>query len=432
MIQRAPLRELAAELRLNRLDLEEYINRTCDRVEELEPRIQALIPEPDRRQRLLVQARELKSLYPDPAVRPPLYGVLLGIKDIFRVNGLPTRAGSRLPHELFTGPEASSVSALRNAGGLVLGKTVTTEFAYFEPGPTRNPHNTNHTPGGSSSGSAASVAAGYCPLAIGSQTIGSVIRPASFCGIVGFKPSFGRIGIDGLVVISQSLDHVGMFTQDVEGMRLAAPILCQGWRPEEEAAEGRLPVLGVPEGPFLEQAEPETLERFRASLERFRSAGWTVRSIRAFDNLAQIVRNHRLMCAGDMAQIHAGWFEKYESLYRPVTTELIREGHKINIETLIEARKGRQALREELDRLMVRSGIDLWVCPSTIGPAPQGIGSTGDPAMNLVWTHAGLPTLTVPSGAAANGLPLGLQLVARYMIDELLLTWGEVLSRHLG
>jgi len=157
----------------------------------------------------------------------------VGIKDIFHVDGFVTRAGTRVPPERFAGPEAASVALLREAGALIAGKTVTTEFAYFEPGPTRNPHNPAHTPGGSSSGSAAAVAAGLCQLALGTQTIGSVIRPAAFCGVVGFKPSFGRIPTSGLVYFSRTIDHVGLFTQDLDGMELAASVLCRDWQPSK-------------------------------------------------------------------------------------------------------------------------------------------------------------------------------------------------------
>src|SRR5262249_2824459 len=161
---------------------------------------------------------------------PSLYGVLIGVKDIFRATGFPTRAGSRLPPELLAGDEASCVTLLKSRGALILGKTVTAEFAYIDPGPTRNPYNLDHTPGGSSSGSAAAVAAGYCSLALGTQTIGSVIRPASYCGIVGFKPSYDRIPTDGVIHVSKALDHVGLLMQDVPGMALAASILCREWR----------------------------------------------------------------------------------------------------------------------------------------------------------------------------------------------------------
>jgi Asp-tRNA(Asn)/Glu-tRNA(Gln) amidotransferase A subunit family amidase len=186
MIVPAPLVATATALRSGQLDLLTLIEEVCNRVDAQEPLTHTLVPEPGRRARLLNEATALQKRFPSPESRPPLYGVLLGVKDIFYADGFPTRAGSQLPSEVFTGAEASCVTKVREARALLLGKTVTTEFAYFEPGPTRNPHNLDHTPGGSSSGSAAAVAAGFCPVALGTQTIGSVIRPAAFCGIVGF------------------------------------------------------------------------------------------------------------------------------------------------------------------------------------------------------------------------------------------------------
>src|SRR5258706_6494819 len=217
-------------LRNNQLDLLAYIDDICNRIDAAEPHIHALLAEPERRSRLIADAVALEARFPDPASRPPLYGIPLGIKDMFHVDGFLTRAGSRLPPELFSGPEAACVRNLRDAGALILGKTISTEFAYFEPGPTRNPHNLEHTPGGSSSGSAAAVAAGFCPLALGTQAIGSTIRPAAFCGIVGFKPTYKRISTKGWILSSEALEHVGIFTQDLAGMELAASLLCQNWQ----------------------------------------------------------------------------------------------------------------------------------------------------------------------------------------------------------
>ena len=424
-----PLAETAGALCSGRLDLPTYLNEICDRIDAVEPHIQALLPEADRRTRLLHEASELIQRYPSPADRPPLYGIPVGVKDIFRVDGFPTRAGSQLPPELFAGSEAASVRALRAAGALILGKTVTTEFAYFEPGPTRNPHNLEHTPGGSSSGSAAAVATGLCPLALGTQTIGSVIRPAAFCGIVGFKPSYGRISLEGVIPFSPSADHVGLFTQDVGGMALAAALLCSQWRP---IAECSLPVLGVPSGPYLQQASPEALAAFQAQLARLEAAGYTVRRCNTLDDIASINRRHKRMVAAEFAQVHARWFAQYASLYRPRTVALIREGQSVSEEELAEARRGREKLRAELEALMTAAGVDIWVSPAAPGPAPSGLHSTGDPIMNLPWTYAGLPTVTVPAGLADNGLPLGLQLSAALMADESLLAWAEGLAEVLA
>src|SRR3989442_1186049 len=242
------LAETTAAIRTGELDLFTYINQLCNLIDATEPQIQALLPESDRRARLLVEAQALHARFPDPVSRPPLFGIPVGVKDIFRVDGFPTRAGSQLPPELFIGPESDCVRALRLAGALILGKTVTTEFAYFEPGPTRNPRNLDFSPGGSSSGSAAAVAAGFCPLAIGTQTIGSTIRPAAFCGIVGFKSSYGRISMAGGILCSRKLYHVVIFIQDRAGMELFGFLLCRKLPSVWMGMAGGMAFIGVPSG----------------------------------------------------------------------------------------------------------------------------------------------------------------------------------------
>ena len=275
-----PLQQTADALRAGSLDLIQHVHDRCDRIDVVESEVRALVPEPGRRDRLLREAAALLERHPDPARRPPLWGVLVGIKDIFAVDGFATRCGSALPPELFSMSEATSVGRLREAGALVLGKTVTTEFAFFDPGSTANPHNPQHTPGGSSSGSAAAVAAGYAPLALGTQTVGSISRPAAFCGVVGCKPSHGRIPTDGILPVSRSIDQAGLFTQDAAGASLAASVLCDGWRaPLGDAAPEHLPVLGVPEGPYLEQADRATREHFDTQLALLETRGYAVRRV---------------------------------------------------------------------------------------------------------------------------------------------------------
>ena len=418
-----PLAVTASMLRRGQLDLEAYLEALLDRMETVDARVRAFVEEPDRRGRVLAEARRVADAWPNPGQRPDLFGVPFGVKDIFHVDGLPTRAGSLLPPEVLTGDEASVVRRFREAGAVVMGKTVTTEFAYFEPGPTRNPHNLEHTPGGSSSGSAAAVAAGLAPLAIGTQTIGSVIRPAAFCGIVGFKPSYNRIDPTGVIFFSPSADHVGLFTQDVAGMRLAAAIACDAWDRYTEPV--RRPVLGVPVGPYLEQASEEGLAAFREQTRRLADAGYEVREVALFQNIADINRIHRRLIAGEFARVHAQWFETYGELYRPRTAALIREGRQVDDEEIEEARDLQKLLREEVVHLMDVQGIDLWIAPAAPGPAPKGLESTGDPIMNLPWTFLGLPAVTVPAGRATNGLPLGLQMVGAWMMDEEVLAWAE-------
>lgn len=430
-----PLAKTAEALRNGSLFIVDYVNEICDRIDEIEPKIEALIPEKNRRQRLLQEALELQQRFPNPKNRPPLYGVPVGIKDIFPVDGFPTKAGSKLPEELFAGQEAACVMLLKRAGALILGKTVTTEFAYFEPGPTRNPHNIHHTPGGSSSGSAAGVASGFFALALGTQTIGSVIRPAAFCGIIGFKPSYDRIPTEGLLFFSKSADHIGFFTQDIEGIQLAASILCRDWKVRIPtpylSREGNLPVLGVPDGNYLAQASKEGLAAFEAHLQKLEHAGYTIKRLQMFEDIEAINYRHRRMTAAEFAKEYDKWFERYRELYRPRTLQAILEGQQVSAEELDSARAGQLALRHQLEDVQTASGVDLWISPPATGDAPEGIHATGDPIMNLPWTHAGLPTLTIPAGKSQRDLPLGLQLTAAFMQDEQLVEWARTLVKTL-
>lgn len=423
------LTSLAGDLRLGRLALTAYLDWLQARFDAREPEVLAFLPEQDRFERLRRQATDLEARFPEPASRPPLYGVAVGVKDIFHAEGFATQAGSRLPVNILRGPEAASVTALKNAGVLLLGKTVTTEFAYFAPGPTRNPHNPAHTPGGSSSGSAAAVGAGLCPLALGTQTIGSVIRPASFCGVVGFKPTYGRIPAEGVIPLSLSLDHVGFFTPDVAGAGLAASILLDGWQDAPPPRDR--PVLGIPEGPYLERASATGLDHFRRTVDRLAAAGFDLRPVQAMPDFDDIYQRHNALTAAEAARFHAAWFERYAGLYHPKTADLLQRGQSVSDEALETYRAGRDVLYRHLAALMDEHGLDAWICPAAVGPAPFGLDSTGDPVMNLPWTQAGMPALNLPAGLAAGGLPLGLQVVARRQADEHLLAWGQTLAAHL-
>lgn len=423
LINPAPLAETAAALRSGDLALHTYLDAFCDRVDVIDPQVQAFLPEAERRTRLHAAADELLATFPDPATRPALFGIPTGVKDIFHVDGFVTRAGTTVPPASFAGAEAVSVRRLRDAGGLIAGKTVTTEFAFFEPGPTRNPHNLTHTPGGSSSGSAAAVAAGLCPLALGTQTIGSVIRPAAFCGVVGYKPTVQRIPSPGLVYFSRTLDHIGLFTQDVAGMALAAAALCDDWE-EVNLSEDDIPVLGVADGPYLRQASPEALAVFRRQLRRLEAEGYTIWHVPTLVDIEPINQWHRRLAFGEFAREHAARYAEFGHLYRPRTAEIIALGKQVSDAELDDLRGACLGLRDRLEQQMQQAGIDLWLAPAALGPAPAGLQSTGDPNMNLPWTTVGFPALTVPAGRV-NDLPVGLQLIARFSDDELLLAWAD-------
>ena len=410
-INASPLAPTVDDLRTGAVDLLDHVNNACDRVDNVDTQVEALLPEPERRTRLLTEAADLQAKYPDPPQRPPLFGALIGVKDIFHVDGFVTRAGSSIPPELFAGAEAICVQQLRAAGALILGKTVTTEFAYFEPGPTRNPHNLAHTPGGSSSGSAAAAAAGLCQLTLGTQTIGSVIRPAAFCGVVGFKPTYDRIATPGLDYFSQTVDHVGLFTQDIAGMALAASVLCANW--QHQSVPDTPPVLGVPDGPYLQQAESAALAQFEARLAQLQVAGCTIHRVPTLDNIVELNQLHRRLTCAEFAQEHRALYAKHADLYRPRTAEIIEIGQTVDDAELADARANCARLRDELEAQMSNAGIDLWVCPPAPGPAPHGIHATGDPSMNLPWTHAGMPAITIPTDTT----PLLLSSLLKRMTD---------------
>lgn len=419
------LTDLAQALRSGDLPLPVYLDTLEAYFEAREPAVLAFVPEDGRFDRLRHEAAALLARYPDPAQRPPLFGVPIGVKDIFHVDGFVTHAGSRLPVDELQGPEAASVTVLRAQGALILGKAVTTEFAYFGPGPTRNPFNPAHTPGGSSSGSAAAVGAQLAPFAFGTQTIGSIGRPAAFCGVVGYKPSHERISRAGVIPLSPSLDHIGFFVPDVADVALAAAFLARDWQPVDPQ---RLPVLGIPAGPYLAQAGAEAQAHFQATAVRLREAGYSVTSVPAMPDFEAIRERHLALVAADAAQVHADWYARYGTLYHPKTVALIERGKQIDLQTAGLARHGRGQLRDELTALMDSHGIDLWISPSATGAAPAGLDSTGDPVMNLPWTHAGLPTLSIPAGFNAAGLPLGLQVAARFNADEALVAWGAAIA----
>lgn len=422
MIHETPLIEVCERLRDGETDLASYLDEVRERVETIDPKVQALLSEADRWDRLERTVRRLEDRGRNGTTSLPLYGVPVGVKDIVHVDGLPTQAGSDLPASALAGPEAEIVKRLRGTGAMVLGKTVTTEFAFYEPGPTRNPHDLDHTPGGSSSGSAAAVATGMCPLAIGTDTGGSTIRPAAFCGIVGFKPTHGRVPADGVIPLSPSIDHVGMFTQDVPGMRLAASVFCDDWYDRFDTS-GK-PTLGVPEGPYLDQASSEGLEAFDAAIDRLENAGYGVERVTELTDIETVYDRHEIIEACEAALVHHEWFEEYGERYSEKLAALVREGRDLKTSALAGSRAGRDAFQERIESRMEADGIDGWITPAALGPAPEGLDSTGDPAMTRPWTHAGVPTVTLPAGQV-DGLPVGIQCTTATDRDEQLLAWAE-------
>ncbi|HEX5808849.1 MAG TPA: amidase [Anaerolineales bacterium] len=421
---------LIDDLRSGRISLPEYLVQAEAHFGEHEPSVRAFLAEEERFARLQKEAAALLDRYPDLIRRPVLFGALAGIKDIFHAQGFATQAGSRLPSDLLRGEEAESVKRLKDAGALIFGKTVTTEFAYFSPGPTRNPHNPEHTPGGSSSGSAAAVAAGFCHLALGTQTIGSIIRPASFCGVVGLKPTYDRVSRAGVVPLSASLDHVGFFACDVKTAIQTARILYNDW--DEPIGELKKPRLGIPEGPYLASASQENLVHFKSLCKALENAGYELQIVDMMPDFAEVRSRHDVIMSSEAARFHSDWFGKHEDLYSAKFAELIRRGQRVIDEKLQDAIMARDQFRAQMRSAFLDHNIDLWISPSTVGAAPKGLESTGDPVMNLPWTQAGLPALNLPAGRDEQGLPLGLQIVGNWHKDESLLFWARDMQKALS
>jgi len=428
-------RSLIEDLRTGEMLLPEFLAQVEARLIQHEPSILALIPDENRFDRLYDEAEALVLAYPDLIKRPLMFGALLGVKDIFHVEGFPIQAGSQLPADVFQpadefqGKEAKSVSRLLDAGALFFGKTVTTEFAYFSPGPTRNPRNPEHTPGGSSSGSAAAVAAGFCHIALGTQTIGSIIRPASFCGVVGLKPTYDRISRDGVIPLSPSLDHIGFFVPDVDSAINAARALYTDW--DEPTQSLKKPRLGIPDGPYMQNVSEESLAHFDNVYKHLESEGYELQRIQMMPDFAEVRARHDVIMSAEAAQVHADWFREYEHLYSPKFRELIHRGDQVTHTQLQTALAARDSFRADMRRSFLDHNIDAWVSPSTIGPAPKGLDSTGDPVMNLPWTQAGLPAINLPAGKSQDGLPLGLQVVGNWYKDESLLFWAKDIEKVL-
>jgi Asp-tRNA(Asn)/Glu-tRNA(Gln) amidotransferase A subunit family amidase len=414
--------ESLEKIRSGEIALSDFITAIFETIEKKEPRLQVFAPHTYDRSWIQNHARMLTDAYPNPGGRPPLFGLPVGIKDIIRVDGYETRCGSKLPPSLFRGEEASSVKRLKDAGALMFGKTVTAEFAGTAPGPTRNPHNPDHTPGGSSSGSAAGVAAGYFLLALGTQTSGSVIRPAAFCGVVGFKPSLGRVPTDGVIPFSRSTDHVGIFVPDTSLITPVMNAVSDGWKPVPASVQmdgpDRTVRLGIPEGPYLDKTLRPAIGHFRKTIDRIGENGFIVRPVPVFDDIETLHRCHRRLVTGEITRVHRKWYRDHSGLYRRRTAAYFDAGREVTEEELEQLRGMQMKLRDRIESLMEKHEIDAWICPAATGAAPKGIDSTGDPIMNMPWTNAGLPAITIPDGTDGSGLPYGLQIAGKFMEDE--------------
>jgi len=337
--------------------------------------------------------------------RGPLHGIPVAIKDIFHVAGMTTTCGAAPAFHTAATADATSVARLRAAGAVVLGKVHTTEFAYFEPGPTRNPWNPAHTPGGSSSGSAAAVGARMAPLALGSQTVGSVLRPAAYCGVVGFKGTYDLIPTEGVVPLAWSFDHVGVFARRVADVALAVDVLAA----HPLGAPGvSAPRFAVAEE-LLERATPEVAALIRATADRLARAGATVHEVTLPPSFAGVHAAGRSVLEVEAAAYHEELYRAHAAQYRPRTRELIASGLTRPAVVYARAQRARLAFRRDVMPLLAEH--DALLSPTAPSPAPEGLGATGDPWFCAPWSFAGVPAVSLPIGVSSLGLPHAVQLV---------------------
>ncbi len=420
--------DAARAIRDGSISSEELVEACLARVREVDERVQAwafLDPE-----HALEQARSLDERRSRGEALGPLHGVPAGIQDIMDTGDMPTEDGTVLHAGRIPDLDATVVAALRAAGAVIMGKTVTTELATYAPGKTRNPHHPEHTPGGSSSGSAAAVAAGMVPLALGSQTNGSVIRPAAYCGVYGFKPTHGLVPRGGILKLSRALDHVGVFARTLEDVALAAEVLVgHDARDPDTRARARIPFgatmaeeppfpprFALIKGPVWDRASEEMRE---AMAELADQLGDCVGEIELPEAAQQSLEWHRKIMEAEMAaNLDAEWERGRDRLSESLRAQLAR-GREVSALDYQKALARIPLINDGFEELY--SAHDAILTPSAGGTAPKGLASTGDPAFCTLWTLAGMPAINLPLMRGGNGLPLGVQLVGRRGGDARLL-----------
>jgi Asp-tRNA(Asn)/Glu-tRNA(Gln) amidotransferase A subunit family amidase len=361
----------------------------------------------------------------DRGGRPGLLaGVPVGVKDVIDTVDMPTQHGSPIYRGNRPFADAACVALIRAAGGVILGKTVTTEFANRDPRETVHPHNRAHTPGGSSSGSAAAVADFQVPVGLGTQTGGSTIRPAAFCGIIGYKPSFGEFSRVGIKMQCHTLDTLGVICRSLDDVALMrAALLAQDQQRVDRASAA--PRIGFCRTPAWGHADADTQALLERTASRLAAAGAVMRDVALTP--ADILDHHRRIFEFEAARNYAYEYEVHgDKLSAALRDGLLTPGRALPLAAYVEAIEAAEAFRRNLDDLF--GEFDVLLAPSAVGEAPEGLGSTGDARFNAIWTLAWTPCLTLPAGTGRKGLPLGIQLIGPRFRDEALLdaaAWVE-------
>ena len=416
-------REAARQISERRITAEALVTAYLDHIEAREPVVGAW-QYLDREQALAAARR--RDIEPP---RGPLHGIPIAVKDLIDTVDMPTTYGSPIYRGHRPAADASCVALARATGAIILGKTVTTEFATFTPGKTANPHNPAHTPGGSSSGSAAAVADGMVPLAFGTQTAGSVIRPGAFCGCFAYKPSFGLINRAGVKPLADSLDTIGVFARSVEDAAFFAGLLSERPALRHLAVPQQAPHFGVYRTPMWDQAEPATAAALDIAREALERAGAAVTELAiAPEHKALNEAQDTIMCFETVRALAHERIEHSAEL-SPRLAQLIDTGMAIGAEIYDHARNRAAAARAALDAFF--GSCDAILVPAAPGEAPAGLGNTGDPIFNRMWTLLGVPCAALPARWSDSGLPTGVQLVGRVNDDPRLMLCSAFLERAL-
>ena len=432
--------EAAHRIAEGRLTAEELVGACLERIRQVEPTVQAwtFLDE----QHALGQARAADERRRSGEPGGALNGIPVGVKDIIDTADMPTENGTVLHKGRTPRTDAAVVAKLRAAGAVIMGKTVTTECAYFNPGKTRNPHNPEHTPGGSSSGSAAAVAAQMVPLALGSQTAGSVIRPAAFCGDYAFKPTHGLIPRTGVLTLSRTLDHIGLFARSLDDLALLGEELVgydegdPDTRPRARpplrsvlAEEPPIPpTLAFVKTPHWDRVDADAKEAYAELIE---ALGDRVEEVELMPSARDAWDWQRTIMEAEMAaNLEPLWLAGKEKLSERLRAlmERGRETRAIDYQRVL---RGLPALRDSFDELFMER-YDAILTPPALGTAPKGLGATGDPVFCVLWTLLGMPAVTLPLMRGANGLPLGVQLVGRRNFDARLLRTARWLEKKVS
>jgi Asp-tRNA(Asn)/Glu-tRNA(Gln) amidotransferase A subunit family amidase len=363
-------------------------------------------------------------------VRGPLHGVPVGIKDVIDTADQPTQMGSPIYQGNRAVCDAASVALLRAAGAVILGKTVTAEFAGMTAGPTANPHNPAHTPGGSSSGSAAAVADFMLPAALGTQTGGSVLRPAAYCGVFGYKPTFGAFNRAGLKFAAESLDTIGLMARSLDDIALITAVLL-GSQPGAPVLLGGPPRIGLCRTPLWDTAEPETKHAVEDAAARLAQAGAPLRDVTLPDDFADLkVAARETINSYERSKSMAAEWASHRDLISPKLQRCIELGMQMPYEDYLAAIRLGESCRARLPAVF--EDFDILLAPCVNGEAPAGLESTGDPGFQAIWTILHVPTMSLPTHTGPRGLPVGIQLVGRRYDDQRLFACARWVWERLG